>query len=175
MIASYFYDEITEDIIEVTMLQRVQTIFLAITIIGMGAFVSFPVWTKVAASGEQAILEATKLTHQINSVQSEVQPLYYLIALAVLVAGVSAYAIISFKNRVLQSALCAVNSILLTVMMGLVIYFSFYKTAKLFEPELPGKYEIGFYGLVAAMLANVFANRFIRKDERMVQKSNRLR
>lgn len=157
------------------MLQRIQTIFLAITIIGMGVFVSFPIWTKIAASGESALLDATKLTHQLNATQSEVQPLYYLIILAVLVAGVSAYAIISFKNRVLQSALCAVNSILMTVIMGLIIYFTFYKTAKLFEPELPGQYDMGFYGLVAAMLSNVFANRFIRKDERTVQKSNRLR
>ncbi len=157
------------------MLQRIQTIFLAIAVIGMGIFVSFPIWSKIAASGESALLTATKLTHQINETQSEVQPLYYLIILAVLVAGISAYAIISFKNRVLQSALCAVNSMLMTVMMGLVIYFTFYKTAKLFDPEIPGKYDIGFYGLVAAMLANVFANRSIRKDEKTVQKSNRLR
>lgn len=157
------------------MLQRVQTIFLAIIIVGMGVFVSFPIWTKLAVSGEQALLTATKLTHQINEVQSEVQSLYYLVALAVLVAGVAAYALVNFKNRVLQSALCAANSIIMTVIMGLVIYFSFYKTAKLFEPEQPGQYEIGFYGLVAAMLANVFANRFIRRDEKMVQKSSRLR
>lgn len=157
------------------MLQRIQTIFLAIAVIGMGVFVSFPVWTKVAASGESALLTATKLTHQINATQSEVTPLYYLAVLALLVAAVSGYALISFKNRVLQSALCAANSMLMTVMMGLIIYFTFYKTAKLFEPELPGNYDIGFYGLIAAMLANVFANRFIRKDERTVQKSNRLR
>lgn len=157
------------------MLQRIQTIFLAITVIGMGVFVSFPIWSKVAASGESALLNATKLTHQLSATQSEVQPMYYLIILAVLVTAVSAYAIVSFKNRVLQSALCAVNSMLMTVMMGLIIYFTFYKTAKLFDPEMPGKYDIGFYGLVAAMLANVFANRFIRKDERTVQKSNRLR
>jgi len=157
------------------MLQRIQTIFLAIAVIGMGVFVSFPIWSKIGVSGESALLNATKLTHQLNAAQSEVQPVYYLIILAVLVAGVAAYAIISFKNRVLQSALCAVNSMLMTVMMGLIIYFTFYKTSKLFEPELPGQYDIGFYGLVAAMLANVFANRFIRKDERTVQKSNRLR
>jgi glucan phosphoethanolaminetransferase (alkaline phosphatase superfamily) len=157
------------------MLQRVQTVFLAITVIGMGVFVSFPVWSKIAASGESALLTATKLSHQLNPTQSEVQPVYYLIILAVLVAGVSAYAIISFKNRVLQSALCAVNSMLMTVMMGLIIYFTFYKTSKLFDPGAPGHYDIGFYGLVGAMLANVFANRFIRRDERIVQKSNRLR
>jgi len=158
------------------MLQRVQTIFLAITIIGMGIFLSFPIWSKVATMGEEkAELTAVKLTYHTNAVQSQVTPMYYLIIVAVLVALVAAYAIFSFRNRILQSALCAVNSILMTVLMGLVIYFTFYKTAKLFDPQLPGTYEIGFYGLVAGMLANVFANRFIRKDEKKVQQSNRFR
>jgi len=158
------------------MLQRIQTVFLALTVIGMGIFLAFPLWTKVAVEGEQrADLTAIQLTHQVNAVQSNVQPVYYLIILAILVAGVAAYAIFQFKNRVLQSALCAVNSILMTILMGLVIYFTFYKTAKLFDPNLPGNYEIGFYGLVGAMLANVFANRFIRKDEREVQQSKRFR
>lgn len=158
------------------MLQRIQTIFLAIAIIGMGLFLAFPIWSKIASSGEQkAELTAIKLTYQANAVQTTVQPVYYLIILAILVAVVAAYAIFQYRNRVLQSALCAVNSILMTVLMGLVIYFTFYKTAKLFDPELPGKYDIGFYGLVGAMLANVFANRFIRKDERTVQQSKRFR
>lgn len=158
------------------MLQRIQTIFLAITIIGMGVFISFPIWSKIAASGvESANLTALKLTHQVNAVQSEVQPLYYFMILAVLVALVSAYAIFSFKNRTLQSALCAVNSILMTVIIGLVIYFTYYTTAKAFDAGNPGNYEIGFFGLVASMLSNVFANRFIRKDEKKVHQSNRFR
>lgn len=158
------------------MLQRIQTIFLAIVIIGMGIFLAFPIWSKVAiAGGQSADLTALRLHHQINEVQSNEQPVYYLVILAILTAGVAAYAILQFKNRVLQSALCAVNSILMTVTMGLVIYFTFYQSAKLFDPELPGKYDIGFFGLVAAMLANVFANRFIRKDERAVQQSKRFR
>lgn len=158
------------------MLQRIQTVFLAIVVIGMGLFLAFPIWSKTAISGDQsAILTATKLTHQVTPVQSNIQPVYYLIILAILIAGVAAYAISQYKNRVLQSALCAVNSILMTVLMGLVIYFTFYQTAKLFDPELPGKYDMGFYGLVGAMLANVFANRFIRRDERTVQQSKRFR
>jgi glucan phosphoethanolaminetransferase (alkaline phosphatase superfamily) len=77
-------------------------------------------------------------------VQSNVQPVYYLTILALLVAGVAAYAIFQFKNRVLQSALCAVNSILLTVLMGLVIYFTFYKTAKLFDVNFPANMTLVF-------------------------------
>tara|TARA_R110002124_G_scaffold235654_2_gene400942 strand:+ start:119 stop:595 length:477 start_codon:yes stop_codon:yes gene_type:complete len=158
------------------MLQRIQTIFLALVIIGMGVFLSFPIWFKIAAAGDQqADLTALKLTHQLNEVQSNVQPTYYLLVLALLVAGVAAYALFQYKNRVLQSALCAVNSILMTIIIGVVIYFTYYTTAKLFDPELPGQYGMGFYGLVASMLSNVFANRFIRRDERIVQQSSRLR
>ncbi len=158
------------------MLQRIQTIFLALVMVGMGVFLSFPVWFKIATTGdEQANLTALKLTHQLNEVQSNVQPTYYLLILAILVAGVAAYAIFQYKNRVLQSALCAVNSILMTIIIGLVIYFTYYSTAKLFEPTLPGRYDMGFYGLVSAMLSNVFANRFIRRDEKIVHNSNRLR
>jgi len=158
------------------MLQRIQTIFLALTIIGMGVFVSFPVWTKIAASGDQqASLTAMKLTHQLNAVQSNIDSVPYLLILAIVIAGVAAFSIIKFRNRILQSALCAVNSILMSTLLGLVIYLTFYKAAKLFDPQTPGDYTIGFYGLVASMLANVMANRYIRKDEKTVQQSNRLR
>jgi glucan phosphoethanolaminetransferase (alkaline phosphatase superfamily) len=158
------------------MLQRIQSIFLALTIIGMGIFVSFPVWTKISAGGEQHVsLTALELKHQLNAVQSTVSPAFYLLILAIVIAGVAAFALVKFKNRVLQSALCAVNSILMSTLLGLVIYLTFYKAAKLFEPQTPGEYTIGFYGLVAAMLANVMANRYIRKDEKTVQQSNRLR
>jgi glucan phosphoethanolaminetransferase (alkaline phosphatase superfamily) len=158
------------------MLQRIQTIFLALTIIGMGVFVSFPVWTKIAAGGDQqASLTALELKHQLNAVQSNIDSVPYLLILAIIIAGVAAFSIIKFRNRILQSALCAVNSILMSTLLGLVIYLTFYKAAKLFDPQTPGDYTIGFYGLVASMLANVMANRYIRKDEKTVQQSNRLR
>lgn len=158
------------------MLQRIQSIFLAITIIGMVIFLSFPVWTKIAAAGDQQIsLTALKMTHQINPVQSNIDSVPYLLVLAIVIAGVSVFSLVKFRNRILQSALCAVNSILMSTLLGLVIYLTFYKAAKLFDPQIPGDYTIGFYGLVAAMIANVMANRYIRKDEKTVQQSNRLR
>lgn len=120
-------------------------------------------------------MTAFDLTYQTNAVQSAIQPLYYLGALAVLVAGVAAFAIFKFRNRLLQSALCAVNSILMTVMLAIVVYQTFYKAAKLFDPQITGNYLTGFYALIVAMLANVLANRFIRRDERMVKESNRMR
>ncbi|HEV7346694.1 DUF4293 domain-containing protein [Telluribacter sp.] len=158
------------------MLQRIQTLFLAIVAIGMGVFLALPVWQKTAAGGEQtATLDALHLTHQLNATQSEVQSVMYLALLAVLVAGVAIFAIFKYRNRLLQSALCAVNSILMTILLAGTIYQTYYKASKFFEPERPGEYLTGFYALVVAMLANVLANRFIRRDERVVKESNRMR
>lgn len=158
------------------MIQRIQTLFLAAVAIGMGVFLSLPVWQKSYASGIPSVsLDALKVTHQVDSVQSNVQSVIYLAVLAVLVAGVAIYAIFQYRNRLLQSALCAVNSILMTALLATTVYKSHFTAAKLFDPQLPGDYLPGFYGLVAAMLANVFANRFIRRDEKTIRESNRMR
>lgn len=158
------------------MIQRIQTVFLLVVALAMGAFIGLPVWEKVGTAGEQSIkLNALTLTHQINSVQSQIDPMYHYLGLAVLVAAVALFTIFQFRNRLLQSALCAVNSILMIVLLGLVVYQTLYKAGKLFEPEVQGEYGYGFYALVVAMIANVLANRFIRKDEKTVRESNRFR
>lgn len=158
------------------MIQRIQTVFLLVVAIAMAAFLGLPVWEKSASDGGQSIrINALSITHQLNSVQAEIQPTYHYLALAVLIAGIALFAIFKYKNRLMQSALCAVNSILMTVLLALVVYQTMFKAGKLFEPEAPGSYEYGFYGIVVAMLANVLANRFIRRDEKMVKESNRFR
>ncbi len=142
----------------------------------MGAFIALPVWNKTAPGGEESIsLDAFVIRHQLNSVQAEIQPVYYHLGLAVLVAGIALFAIFKYKNRLMQSALCAVNSIVMTALLALVVYQTMFKAGKIFEPEAPGDYGYGFYALVVAMLANVLANRFIRRDEKMVKESNRFR
>jgi glucan phosphoethanolaminetransferase (alkaline phosphatase superfamily) len=158
------------------MIQRIQTLFLAVVAIGMGVFLSMPVWQKASVSGVPSVaMDAFKTTHQIDSVQSNIQSVVYLSVLAVLIAGVAIYAIFQYRNRLLQSALCAVNSVLMTALLATTVYKSHFTAAQLFDPQLPGDYLPGFYGLVAAMLANVFANRFIRRDEKVIRESNRMR
>lgn len=158
------------------MIQRIQTVFLAIVALAMGVFLSQPLWEKTATDSIQtAQLTALKLTHQVNATQSSVQPMYYLALVAVLVAGVAAFAIFKYRNRLLQSALCAVNSILMTLLLAAVVYQTYLNVGPRFNPEYPGDYGMGFYALVVAMLANVLANRFIRRDERLVKESSRMR
>lgn len=158
------------------MLQRIQTVFLALITVGMGAYVSLPVWEKFSADGAQSVsLNAVRFTKQLNATQSEVDSVLYLAVIAGIIGVVAAYAITKYKNRVAQSGLCAINSILMTVLLGSTLYQTWYKGGMLFEQQDPGNYQYGFFGLIMAMVANLMANRFIRRDERMVKESNRFR
>lgn len=158
------------------MLQRIQSLFLALVTIAMGVFISLPLWEKHSSDGLQSVsLTSIRFTHQLNQVQSQVDSVLYLAVLAGIIGIVAAYAITRYKSRLVQSGLCAANSILMTVLLAATIYQTWYKGVKLFDQQDQGNYQYGFYALIVAMVANVMANRFIRRDERMVKESNRFR
>jgi glucan phosphoethanolaminetransferase (alkaline phosphatase superfamily) len=171
-LAYNFFKKIT---IQQVMLQRIQTLFLAIVAVGMVGMVALPIWDKISSDATQSVhLTALRLVHQ-QGVTASISPVWYLAILGLLVAGVAVFGISQYKNRLLQSGLCAANSILMTVIMGLIMYFIFGKAKDLFEPATSGSFGLGFYALVTAMLANVLANRFIRRDEQFVRSQERMR
>ncbi|MFN8346035.1 MAG: DUF4293 domain-containing protein [Spirosomataceae bacterium] len=157
------------------MLQRIQTFFLALVAAGMVGMITLPIWDKVSSDATQsAHLTALRLTHR-QGITSSVNPVWYLALLGGIVAGVAIFAIFQYKNRLLQSGICAANSILMTILTGLIMYFIFGRANDFFEPTVSGTFGLGFYSLVLAMLANVLANRFIRRDEKFVRSQERMR
>lgn len=159
------------------MLQRIQTLFLAVVAVGMTGMTALPIWDKTSLDTTQsAHLTALRLVHQ-QGVSSFITPVWYLALLGAIVAGVALVAVSQYKNRVLQSGLCALNSILMTIIMGLIMYFIFGKAKNFFDIEsaTTGEFRLGFYSLIVAMLANVLANRFIRRDEKFVRSQERMR
>ncbi len=157
------------------MIQRIQTLFLAIVSVSMGVFIAMPVWNKISSDNTQSVrMTATQLIHQ-QGITSYNTPIWYVAVIAGLVAIVAVYAIFQFKNRLTQAGLCALNSILMTILMALVMYFIFGKSKDLFDPTDLGNFEVGFYGLITAMISNVLANRFIKRDEKFVRSQNRMR
>ncbi|MEZ4902442.1 MAG: DUF4293 family protein [Spirosomataceae bacterium] len=109
------------------MLQRIQTLFLAIVAVGMIGMMALPIWDKISLDATQsAHLTAFRLIHQ-QGISSTITPVWYLAALGAIVAAIAIFAIFQYKNRLLQSGLCAVNSILMTIVMGLIMYFIFGK------------------------------------------------
>lgn len=169
------------------MIQRVQTIFLFLIVLAMGVALANPIWEKAGARlPEMAHLTALEYSEQrlppqqagvpaVNSPTNFITSLWYLGLLLGLIAFSSLYAIFQYRNRLTQSALCAVNALMLTAVMGIVLYRTLYFGKAYGNPADQGEFELGFYAIIAALIFNALANRFIRRDEKLVKGADRLR
>ena len=162
------------------MIQRVQSILLLISAIAMGLMLFFPIWQKVSFDTlEEATLDAFHLTYDVlnittGSKQSILKNTFYIALLGSLSAVISLYSIFQYKNRLRQIQLGSLNSLLIGMTLGLLMYFVF-KAETFLEPTRQGNYLFGFYLPLASLLCNFAANRFIRKDEKLIKSMDRIR
>jgi hypothetical protein len=154
------------------MWQRKQTIFLALTSVCMVLMIFFPVW--VASDNEvEKMLYALHYTIRSGDARNTIYFPYAAIAiLAVAAATVAIIEIGKFENRLLQLKLGALNSLLMMAALGTAVYFA---TRLIKSNQLAGEYGFGLYLPAAAMISNMIANRYIRKDEKLVRDSERIR
>lgn len=163
------------------MIQRVQTIFLFLIVVAMGVALANPIWEKTGTQpADLAQLTALQYTQQQPisgqpGLSTFVTPIWYLAMLLAFVALSSLYAIFQYRNRLTQSALCAVNALMLTAIMGIVLYRTLYVGKAFGNPADQGTFQTGFYAIIAGLVCNALANRFIRRDEKLVRGSDRLR
>lgn len=158
------------------MIQRVQTIFLFLVAVAMGITLSMELWQQVAVdSGESFSLSALFL-EKYNSagevIQSESK--WYIAALASFVGFLAIISIFQFRNRGRQMMLNMVNSLL---MVGLVatVFITTNGINSEIASSASGNYKLGFWVILVAMVCNMLANRFIKKDEALVRSVDRIR
>lgn len=162
------------------MIQRVQSIFLVISAIAMGLMLFLPLWQKVSIEPpEVATLNAFHLTYEVldhntESKQSILKNTFYIALLGSLSVTLSLYSVFQYKNRLRQIQLGALNSLVIGITLGVLMYFVF-KVETLIEPTQRGNYLFGFYLPLTSLFCNFTANRFIRKDEKLVKSMNRIR
>ncbi len=157
------------------MIQRVQTIFLFLITVAMGIALTNPIWEKAGVqSPEMAHFTALRYVQQQGITTFET-PTWYLALLIALVGLSSLYAIFQYKNRLTQTAMCAANALMLTSIMGIVLYRTLYVGKEYGNSADQGTFLPGFYAIIAALVFNALANRFIRRDEKLVRGSDRLR
>ncbi len=157
------------------MIQRIQTVFLFLIAVAMGIALSNPLWEKAGVqSSEYARLTALEYSQQQGGTNF-ITPVWYLGLLLALVALSSLYAIFQYRNRLTQTALCAVNALMLTAIMGIVLYRTLYAGQAYGNAADQGNFLPGFYAIIAALVFNALANRFIRRDEKLVRGSDRIR
>lgn len=159
------------------MIQRIQSVFLLAGAVCMFTAIFLPVWIKVSVDteGHQVILNYFYLTHTYEGNEIQKIPTFYTGALAFVSASIFMGSLFSYKNRLKQIKLGLLNTLLMICVLGLNIYFFWFKGMLFFETLNEGKIQWGFYLPILALLLNSLANRFIRKDELLVRSADRLR
>ena len=162
------------------MIQRVQSIFLFLVAAVMVAFLFLPLWGKVNFETREVInLNAFQLIYtQENEagevIMTSVKETYWISVVAILAAGVALLSIFQYKNRLRQIQLGALNALLMAGTVGLSFYYTTIGE-KMVPATTPGEYKIGFYVVIGGLLFNMLANRFIRRDEKLVRSADRIR
>lgn len=175
------------------MIQRIQSLFLLAVSILMIAFLFLPIWKKeakttdesisLAKSSDKILLNAFKVSYTRasdmvdgNMVAQKLgeKSTMYIAGLAMLAALTALTSIFQFRNRLRQIQLGFLNSFLMSAVLGSV-FLGIRSGNELMSEAGSESFLIGFYMPMIAMLLNLLANRFIKKDEELVRSADRIR
>jgi hypothetical protein len=158
------------------MIQRIQSIFLALLAILMFSMIFLPIWSKInPASGQEVAIDAMQMVYKENGIVKTSSANPYLGILAGVISAVAVGSLFSYKNRKRQILLNLINAFLLLVICCVQAYLIFGKGINLFDPQMQGAFGTGFYMPFGALLLNSASNRFIQRDEKLVKSIDRLR
>ncbi len=155
------------------MIQRIQSVFLFLLALCMASVLALPLWHKLDPLTQHE-LTLTAFGYQARGLVSPPGPVWVIGLLAGAAALVALTEIFQFRNRPRQLQLGALNLLLLVATFGAAFYFAGRGEVNL-NIKLEGQYQPAFYLPTLAMLLNLLANRFIRRDEQLVRSADRLR
>lgn len=153
------------------MWQRIQTLFLVLVVISMVISFFLPIW-KIADAGKEMQLYPLHFSTIENGVKTtQYFPFSITAILLMAAATIAIMEIRRFDNRMTQVKLGTLNSLILAGALGSTVYF---------YNQVTGQYGYGQFGLsiwipFIGVACNWLAIRFIRKDEKIVRDSDRIR
>jgi hypothetical protein len=157
------------------MWQRIQTVFLLIVILSLVASIFLPIWMMNKGHIQHVLFPLYYGTHFVGEHGEGLSHSYipYCITAILFLAAITiaAIEIMKYKDRLLQIKLGTLNSLLLAGGLGSAVYFAT-TMVKTYEG---GQYGFGLWLPGVAVIANWLAMRFIRRDEKLVRDSDRLR
>jgi hypothetical protein len=164
------------------MIQRVQTLFLLGMIICMAMLFVFQIWEKSnPESGMRYTLDAfywQEMAQDSNGSESwkvvSSKQTMYLAGLAAVSCLVALFSIFKYKNRLAQLKLGALNAFVIMAYVATATYL-IYTGEKEIGYDARGVFKPGYFLPLAALLFNSLANRFIKKDEKLVRSVDRIR
>ena len=159
------------------MLQRIQTIFMALAAVAAILFLFLPFTT--------AENKKDNITAQYSSAGMEVRDANGAVTFSkntMLLSGVTLvsacvliFTIFQFKNRQKQALFVFSTLILLLVTQGIHIYYYTVFMAGLPKEGTSTAFQFGFFLPMIALVFTLTALRFIRRDMNVVAESNRMR
>ena len=157
------------------MIQRIQSVFLLLLALAMLAVLVLPLWHKTDGLTQQELtLTAFAYAAQGVAPPAPAAPVWLIGVLAAAAAALALFEIFQFRNRSQQLLLGSANLLLITATLGAGFYFSNLGEQAL-NLKLEGQFMTGFYLPTLALLLNLLASRFIRRDEQLVRSMDRLR
>ena len=157
------------------MIQRIQSVFLLLLALSMLSMLALPLWHKVDGLTHQELtLTAWNFEAGHLALPKGVGPVFLIASLAIASAVTAAREIFLFRNRFGQLKLGTLNLLFIVATFGLEFYF-YSKGEFLLNPKLEGQLQPAFYLPTLALMLNLLANRFIRRDEQLVRSADRLR
>lgn len=154
------------------MLQRIQTIFLILAAASMVVAIFFPVWQGV----DSGIVYKLFPLHFSSTDEAGMHTVYFPYSItAILMLAAATIAIMEvrrFDNRILQIKMGTLNSL---IMMGVMISCVLFANRLTEEHPSGWTYGPALYLSFAGVTFNWLAIRFIRRDEKLVRDSERIR
>jgi hypothetical protein len=153
------------------MLQRIQTIYLLLTIVCLSIVsFGFTFFTGIIENGKIVLTSNSLDTIMDNHGEDKSLslPIYLMFIAIIVLSGIT---IFSFKSLKRQIKIARLTSILYVISIAIIIvnYFIMSKQAKSVE------IGVGFYILAAGLLFSNLAIVGIRKDQKLIDSVNRLR
>ncbi|MEY4930882.1 MAG: hypothetical protein RI909_1606 [Bacteroidota bacterium] len=153
------------------MWQRIQTLFLVLVVVSMVLSMFLPIWNITDGTKE---MQLYPLHFTIVENGARVTSYFPYCMTAILMTAAATLAILEirrFDNRITQIKIGTLNSLVLAgVMICVVVFYN----------NVTKEYGYGRYGLslwipFIGVASNWLAMRFIRKDEKLVRDSDRIR
>ena len=136
------------------MIQRIQSVYLALTFIVSGVLsLLFPLWK-----------DMNGIDYQVG--QNTIYTLLFALS-----AALSIISIFSYKKRQTQFVYNRLNMILNFILLGLFVY----QSLNLSGETLVSEKGIGMFLPIGSIILLVFANKAIKKDEDLVKSADRIR
>lgn len=157
------------------MLQRIQTLFLLGVVICNLITIFVPVWT--INNGPEDLAQAMIITDTATDDVPGTVNNFILLGMILFSTILTLFVIFQYKNRKLQIKLGLLNILLL---IGYIVLVAL-KTREIepfyamFAPESELSYGVGYFLPIFAIVLNLLASRYIKKDEELVRSMDRMR